>query len=342
LALLAIATAAGSASATTFSQGHGDIGLWYEPDRGYELKLSNGADWQADPGLATIVVSPQSRETVPTTLATTGSWLSAGSPLWKLPQSATEAATEGSPWLGMQVHGGPLGSTAAATASARLSLELVASSGPGLFVMWQDIEPNLYGLGGPGGPGFESRPDLLVSPGAAFNSAIAGGNHINCWHHMHTHANWGFTAPGEYFVTFNATGETAEDGTFSNSATFRFLVLEATPVTPPLGDLTGDGVVNRADFARFTQSFGTQSGATRTTGDFDSDGSVGLRDLVLMRNALGGPIGPPTTTGNPATTLELSSIYSGAPAAIPEPSSLLLAGSAIVASTSLVRRRKRK
>lgn len=366
LALLGAIVEVAPAGAVTFTQGHGDVGMWYVPGRGYELMLSNGHNWQSDPSLATIVAPQATRESVPAPLATAGSGLIAGDPLWKLPQSATEAAAEGAPWLGMQIHGGPLGaggsSSAASANAARLSLELVSATGPGQFLMWQDLEPNLYGLGGPGGPGFESRPDLLASPAAAFNSALSAGNDVGCWNHMHTHMNWGFTAPGEYLVTLNLSGETTEDGAFSNSATFRFLVGEQSPVSPRLGDFTGDGLVDQGDLATLATRFGTTSGATAATGDLDGDGRVGLSDLIRLRNEIGSFVGPPSTTdptnptlpplGTPGGSATIGGLISGlgpldgspfaTAAAVPEPHSLAIAACGVVAALWLARRGKLK
>jgi surface-anchored protein len=295
-------------------------------------------------------------------LATPASGLTVGDSFWKLPQSATEAAIEGSPWLGLQIHGGPLGSDGASSSSANVSLQLVSATGPGQFLMWQDLEPNLYGLGGPGGPGFESRSDLFASPAAAFNSAASAGNHVDCWQHMHTHANWGFTAPGEYAVTLSLTGETAEDGAFSDQATFRFLVEDSSLGVPRFGDLTGDGIVTQADLTRLSQSFGTTDGATPATGDLNGDGRVGLRDLMLLRNELGGRPQTPATTdwnsttlptigsqlegatiGGPIPSLDFSTASSiAAAAAVPEPGALALAGCGGLTMAWLSRRRRKQ
>jgi surface-anchored protein len=177
---------------------------------------------------------------------------------------------------------------------------------------------------------------------------------------MHTHVNWGFTAAGEYLVTLNVNGETENDGAFTNSATFRFLVEDQSHVLPRFGDLTGDGVVDRGDLATLSQAFGTTSAATSATGDLDGDGRVGLRDLVLLRNEIGGLAAPSSTTAPfPSTSPTIESqggaigelmtalgaslnSSSVAAAAVPEPSTLALAGCGVLAAGWISRRRARK
>lgn len=176
-----------------------------------------------------------------------------------------------------------------------MQLELVSASGPGQFVMWQDIEPNRFGSGGPGGPGFESRPDLLAAPAVAFNSALATGNHVGCWSHMHTHMNWGFTAPGAYDVTLRVSGTDPEAGVFSDTETFRFVVQDEVHEWPAAGDLNGDGTIGRGDVAALARSWGALSGAMRSASDLNGDGRVGLRDAARLQLSLGALVNLPTT-----------------------------------------------
>jgi hypothetical protein len=54
----------------------------------------------------------------------------------------------------------------------------------------------------------------------------------------------------------------------------------------PSGDITGDGVANRADIAVLLQNYGRSSAATRAQGDLNGDGAVNLRDLALVQSSL--------------------------------------------------------
>lgn len=348
VAFAATAAAAPAMAQTQFTAGHADIGIW-PSGAGYELKLSGGSAWQAEPESATIVVGPSAQSSFAPGLPQTGTATPATS-LWKLPQSATEASIKNLPWLGIQVHGGgfqtpPAGTTTLPATTdpdsshsgshsestlddvcgpgPSMHLHLQSVSGPGSFVMWQDVEADALGLGGPGGPGFENRADLIAAPGAAMSSGdgIGHGDYICMWPGMHTHTNWGFTQPGSYAVTFLLHGDTGA-GEFEDTATYNFVV--QTPMAP-FGDLDHNGVVNQTDMALFAGHFGTISGASTATGDFNGDGAVGLSDMLILRNnfaAVGG--------GN----------FSAA--AVPEPSTYALAAGGFAAFIWARRRAGRK
>jgi surface-anchored protein len=302
---LAATMAAPAAAQTQFTAGHADIGIW-PSGSGYELKLSSGSAWQAEPESATIVVGPSAQASFAAGLPQTGTTTPATN-LWKLPQSAMEASSKNLPWLGIQVHGGSFQTPTTGTttlpattdsgsshsgshsslddvcgAGPSMHLHLQSVSGPGSFAMWQDVEADALGLGGPGGPGFENRADLMATPGAAMSSGdgVGHGDYICMWPGMHTHTNWGFTQPGNYAVTFLLHGDTGA-GEFADTATFNFTV--QTPMAP-FGDLDHNGVVNPSDMALFAGHFGTTSGASTATGDFNGDGAVGLSDMLILRN----------------------------------------------------------
>ena len=319
-AVLAALAAVPAAAQTQLTSGHADIGVWTSGNS-YQLKLSSGNDWQADPESATIVVAPSAQTVF------------GGSGTWKLPQSAAEASARSLPWLGLQVHGVSLplpggtstlptaGSTGSGSSGEHgstddvcglgphMHLNLHSVSGPGTFSMWQDVEADALGLGGPGGPGFENRADLIAAPGMAMSSGdgIGAGDYVCMWPGMHTHANWGFSQPGNYAVTFELT---VHDGTgeHTDTATYNFAV--QTPLGPS-GDLDHSGQIDRSDLALLARHFGTQSGASTATGDFDGDGAVGLSDMMILRSNLG------MTLGSGAGPMNAS--------AIPEPSTYALA-----------------
>jgi hypothetical protein len=79
----------------------------------------------------------------------------------------------------------------------------------------------------------------------------------------------------------------------------------STPTFAP-GDINKDGSVTRADAALFAGFFGTAAGSVWETGDFNADGATNVADLALLQ-------------------ANLSPLASDSPAAVPEPSSAILA-----------------
>lgn len=75
--------------------------------------------------------------------------------------------------------------------------------------------------------------------------------------------------------------------------------------TSLLGDLNGDNVVDRADLAILVGNFGMTSGATLAHGDLSGDGRVSLADAIVLQSQWGAS--------------------SPSPAAVPEPSALVIA-----------------
>ncbi|MBA4105400.1 MAG: hypothetical protein C0485_06545 [Pirellula sp.] len=85
-------------------------------------------------------------------------------------------------------------------------------------------------------------------------------------------------------------------------------------------DFNDDGIVNGADLLIWQRGFGT--GTNHATGDADGNGAVNAADLALWKATFG-------TSGVSANV-----------AAVPEPSSIVLAGAAMFASSALRRRAK--
>jgi pectate lyase len=85
------------------------------------------------------------------------------------------------------------------------------------------------------------------------------------------------------------------------------LQLEALIAAPPLdvADFNGDGAVDEADLARWSENFGMPAGASRETGDADQDGDVDGSDFLVWQQHVG--IGAPPS------------------AAVPEPAAAILA-----------------
>lgn len=204
-----------SAQSQTFiSSGHVDIGIGYE-DKAFDLHVhqEEPLDQEFAPGEAVFAVGPASAGVSPG-----GAYVSflgaAGTPVWILPTAEKEQL----PFLGFGTE-----ELTAADWSGNISLSLKAISGPGTFSIW--------GVSGFGAPelkmssvnGISADDRLLLVPGS------------------HGHFNVGFSAPGDYRVTLEASGNHLIDGLrTSDPATYRFQVVPE-PSTWALA-LTGVGV----------------------------------------------------------------------------------------------------
>jgi surface-anchored protein len=204
-----------SAQSQTFiSSGHVDIGIGYE-DKAFDLHVhqEEPLDQEFAPGEAVFAVGPASAGVSPG-----GAYVSflgaAGTPVWILPTAEKEQL----PFLGFGTE-----ELTAADWSGNITLSLKAISGPGTFSVW--------GVSGFGAPelkmssvnGISADDRLLLVPGS------------------HGHFNVGFSAPGDYRVTLEASGNHLIDGLRSSDpATYRFQVVPE-PSTWALA-LTGVGV----------------------------------------------------------------------------------------------------
>ena len=201
-------------SQTFISSGHVDIGIGYE-DKAFDLHVhqEEPLDQEFAPGEAVFAVGPASAGVSPG-----GAYVSflgaAGTPVWILPTAEKEQL----PFLGFGTE-----ELTAADWSGNISLSLKAISGPGTFSVW--------GVSGFGAPelkmssvnGISADDRLLLVPGS------------------HGHFNVGFSAPGDYRVTLEASGNHLIDGLrTSDPATYRFQVVPE-PSTWALA-LTGVGV----------------------------------------------------------------------------------------------------
>jgi hypothetical protein len=99
--------------------------------------------------------------------------------------------------------------------------------------------------------------------------------------------------------------------TYLDSITFE----EAVPSVP--GDATGDGLVNVDDLNAVRNNFGAQQ---QRLGDADTNGVVNINDLNAVRNNFG----------------------AGQPAAVPEPSTYVLATISLIGMAGVIRQRKRR
>lgn len=124
---------------------------------------------------------------------------------WVLP----ETAAAGLPYLGIATAGFD-GSN---FDHGKINLTLTAVDGPGHFSLWQE---DIHG------------PNFLLSSYLGLNNMhLHLGDHDHDHHHGHSHAhfNWGFTAPGNYSLTFTAWGLHQSHGEISEEATFTFEVI---------------------------------------------------------------------------------------------------------------------
>lgn len=277
-----------SAAATTIvSSGHVDVAVRYGGGvLSMESRVGTSPYTILPPGEVAHVVAAASRETRRAAAVYEPLGVAVGAPFYKLPQGSFEATLENAPFLGLAAESVANGIFIGNV----VRLSLVAVEGPGHFSLWRETAS---------GPGFESRPGFSGIP-IASSDGIDASDYVLLPTSLHEHANWGFSAPGRYFVTFAAGGELVAGGSVSASGTFRFDVdLPAMPA-----DLNGDGVVDRGDLGLFVREFGRADVVVGA--DFTGDGLVGLADLAVLQASLSSPQA------------------SAALAAVPEPSAIWL------------------
>jgi hypothetical protein len=120
----------------------------------------------------------------------------------------------------------------------------------------------------------------------------------------------------------------SDGGTLSDYLTTDNLGPNATIVDnvasalPRPGDANLDGLVNRADAARFVADFGRRIGGNWTRGDFNLDGAVTIADLAILQAGLS-----PSVAGSAHAPIN----------AVPEPSGLILLAAGISVVVALKR-----
>lgn len=202
LAAMALAAPATLTAQTILSQGHMDLGVAYEagalePHIHAHDPEPDGAEY--GPGEAIILVGPASRTTVPANPAF--SFLGTpGTTTYVLASSYDPDL----PFLGLaaeEIENGVF-------VGDNLRLALTGYSGPGEFALY--------------------TVDAFGSPTAHINTrdGLASADHVNIAAGSHNHANWAFSTPGDYSLTFIASGTLAGGGAIaSESATFAFTVI---------------------------------------------------------------------------------------------------------------------
>lgn len=89
--------------------------------------------------------------------------------------------------------------------------------------------------------------DQFGSPSVIFDSDAGGSNETAVRINTHAHANWAFAAPGAYQLTFEVAADVIGAGPTATTATYVFLVGDATaPVAPDAVPPPRQGVVPSA------------------------------------------------------------------------------------------------
>lgn len=183
---------------TVISSGHVDIGIGYASGA-FDLHVHQEEPFEAEfePSEVLLRLGPASQTTAP---GGAFSFLGpAGSPVWILP--ATEV--EGLPFLGFGTE-----ELDPADWTGNLTLTLKAVSGPGTFSLW---DVNAFG-----------SPQLLMSS----HDGIGAGESLLRPAGSHGHYHLGFSQPGVYGLTFEASGTHAVDGPrLSGPVEYRFEVV---------------------------------------------------------------------------------------------------------------------
>jgi surface-anchored protein len=202
LVLVPIAlTAAGAAAVhaqTLISSGHVDVGIAYESGT-WNLHVHQEEPTQAEyePGDAILLVGAGAETTVPANPAF--SFLgNPGDPIWILSKSEDPSLV----FLGI---GAEELDPADWTGNVTLSLEAV--TGPGQFTVW---DTDLFG-----------EPFVLMNS----RDGLDVSDQLEVIPGSHAHFFYGFSAPGDYSVTFEASGIFQGLSTASGPVTYQFSVV---------------------------------------------------------------------------------------------------------------------
>lgn len=133
-----------------------------------------------------------------------------------------------------------------------------------------------------------------------------------------------------------ASAATVSLGAAFNTAGAQDLVFKyaVVPQVPLTADFDSDGDADGADFLAWQRGFGIAAGALKSQGDANADGAVNAADLALWK----GQFGSSAFSGPGTLVRGFVKYVSGAVAAVPEPSSVLLVGMGLTAITAGRRR----
>ncbi|QKW24009.1 LPXTG cell wall anchor domain-containing protein [Kitasatospora sp. NA04385] len=227
----------------TIGDGHVDAlaGQWVDGKLRLLFKDSRSPDavvWR-DPAAVTVHVADAARQQVPAGAAY--SFLGApGSTFWLIPQ----VQKSGVVWAGWNTE-----ALTSSPLSGPLELALTEVSGPGQVAIWQTA-----GLGG-ATVLYDSRDGLPDRRPVDLG--------------VHAHANWGFSAPGTYRLTFALDGHLATGQAVTDTRTFTFTVGDGQSEAPtastgasPTG--TGSGSTTGSGTATGSAATGTRPGSAAT------------------------------------------------------------------------------
>jgi len=213
-----------SASAAVYTSGHGDLGVGYAAGEfDLHVHLHQGAVVDGSPLLTDTefeagdihIFVPNPSVPRPGNPAFNALGITSGQPLWFLPKSQVPTK----PFLGIASE-----ELTPADWTGNIQLRLTAVSGSGVdaggFVTLWDTDT--FG-----------EPEFLWTSFGGLDAtdtltSITGS---------HAHFNFGFTKPGLYDLTVEATGLHKVDGAISTTGTFQFAVV--TPVPEPTTGLWG-------------------------------------------------------------------------------------------------------
>lgn len=209
--LFAIPTASHAASFLT--GGHMDgPAFGYLSGSGFEPHFHNegGADGAIIDGIRQTTESEYEPEDLVIVVPQSSTITVASTAYYWLPETEADAASNGTPFLGIGLEELDPGDWAGGTVTITLS----QISGPGGFLLWQD-------------DGFGGANVFADSVGDSF--VLAAGSH--------THFNWGFDAEGIYQLEFTISGDHLTDGLQSSAGVYAFQVPETSSVMMALAGL---------------------------------------------------------------------------------------------------------
>ncbi len=196
------------AAPTIFSRGHTDVGIAFEGGA-FDLHVhSEGYDLEAEPGAAVLRVLPTAQNTIPPIPAF--SFLgAAGNSVWILPQDSGAAEAAGLLFLGIGSEEIEPGTFAGDLSMALTNVEFTPEPGSSPGGQFSLFTVNSGG-----------SPTVMMSTHDGIDSAdtttFTPGGHL--------HANWAFTQPGRYVVTFAVTGTPTGGSSVTDSASYTFVV----------------------------------------------------------------------------------------------------------------------
>ena len=218
LTLAALAAPVGAADKTPLTHGHLDLGLAYEngalePHLHSHEPEPDGTEYAPDE--AVVIVGLAGLSAVPAAPAF-GFLGNVGEPVWILPAKENPQL----PFLGLaaeEIGGGVFEDDI-------LELSLSGLSGPGHFA--------LYTVDGFG------TPTVLMNT----RDGISGADTADIIAGSHGHANWAFSAAGDYELTFTASGTPTGGTPLGATATFSFQAVPE-PGTAALAVLGAAGLL---------------------------------------------------------------------------------------------------